>query len=76
MASPNQQSITADPDLIRLGVGIAVVVAGMWVIDQVNPKLTTPYIIVVLLGVALTQRAGFEKFAAFLVAQTSGVNHA
>lgn len=72
MASSNNQSVTPDPDFIRLGVGLAVVVAGLWAIEQVNPKLGTPYIIVILLGVLLTQRAGFEKFAAFVLQQTRG----
>lgn len=69
MASANLQTV-ADPDLIRLGIGLVIVVAGLWAVEQVNPKLGAPYIMVVLLGVLLTQRAGFEKFTAFVLAQT------
>lgn len=58
----------------KYAVTIGIAVVGLEVVDRIDPRLGTLYVIVVLLGVALTQKAGVMAFTAFLQQQTQGVN--
>lgn len=57
----------------KYAVAIGIAAVGLTVIDKIDQRLGTLYVIVILLGVALTQREGVIKFTSFLQQQTGGI---
>jgi DMSO/TMAO reductase YedYZ heme-binding membrane subunit len=66
------------PDLpaqfFKYAVAIGLAAVGLQLIDQVDHRLGTLYVIVLLLGVALTQRQGVLAFTSWLQSQTQGLS--
>ena len=60
-------------DPVRVAAGLLIVLAGLAVVERVSPKLAGWYVAAVLLGVVLMNRAGFDAFAAFILARTQGI---
>lgn len=57
----------------KYALTVGVILIGLAIVDNIDRRLGTLYVIVILLGVALTHRAGVQAFTTFLVTHTQGV---
>lgn len=57
----------------QMFLGVLVVLVGLAIVDNINPKLGTYYVIAVLLGVALTHQRGVQEFTQFMLSQVRGL---
>lgn len=63
--------MTAPETFFRYALLIGVVLVGLELIERIDSRLGTWYVIVVLLGVAITQREGVLKLTSFIQSQTA-----
>jgi hypothetical protein len=76
MGSSTQQA-SGGVDWIAVIAGLGIALVGLKVIDSINPRLSPWYIAVIILGVVLVQKTGFQQFTTWLLTLTSqpGVIH-
>lgn len=63
--------MTTPETFFRYALLIGVVIVGFELVERIDPRLGTWYVIVVLLGVAVTQREGVLKLTSFIQSQTA-----